>query len=892
MNKRVIRSLKILGAAIGIIIIAMLLLPLLLKDKIGEIVKAEANNMLDAKVEFSDFDIGLFRHFPNASLSLSDLSIAGIGDFDGDTLLYAKNIDIVVNLMSLFGDDGYVVNRIIIDNPGINAIQLANGKANWDIMKSDSSETETETDTVTSESSFKMQLKNFAINGASLSYTDSTSNTVMKADDVNISLSGNMSAQSTDMNLDMDIESISAKIDNIEYLKEISLNADINANADFENNKYTLKNNTITINAITLSIDGWAQLFDDGSSQMDITLNSSKINFKDILSLVPAIYSNSFDDLTATGELKLDAYAKGIMKGDTLPEFNAVLSVKNGKMSYKGLPKSIDNINIDASATHQQGIADLTKLNADMGFSLANNPFNIKLSAATPVSDLGFDIILKGFIDLGMIKEAYPLGDDVNLSGKLTADLHFAGHMSDIERERYERITGTGILNITDMLYSAPSLPDVNVGELALTVSSKSLSLNKLKAQIGKSDVSANGSVSRYIPYILKGETLYGTLNVSSSLIDINEFISENSAEGEEENTDIANDTISSSGAIEVPKNLNLTLKSSLKKILFQKIVIENLNGNITVKDGVLSMNSLNFGAFGGSVAASGSYSTAKDVTKPEATFNLNVSKGSFKTTFEQLDMIRQLVPIFEKTGGTYSLNMKMQTTMDSEMNPDLNTLTANGVIQSNEINLSNIEVFNLLAEKLNSNALRNISAVNVKIPFDIKNGRVTTSPFDLNIAGTTLTLSGSTGLDQSIDYKTTIKLPQGSSVSDYVGSVSGNITGTFTKPVITLDMKSLAKEALKSTVTTQLEKITGKDNEEQIAALRAEADNAAAKLVETAKSEGQKLIDKASNPIAKIAAQAAAKKLEEEAQKQADALRAKAEEEIKKLEAATSSGQ
>ena len=69
MNKRVIRSLKILGTAIGIIIIAMLLLPLALKDKIGEIVKTEANNMLNAKVDFTSFDIGLFRHFPNASLS-------------------------------------------------------------------------------------------------------------------------------------------------------------------------------------------------------------------------------------------------------------------------------------------------------------------------------------------------------------------------------------------------------------------------------------------------------------------------------------------------------------------------------------------------------------------------------------------------------------------------------------------------------------------------------------------------------------------------------------------------------------------------------------------------------------------------------------------------------
>lgn len=57
------------------------------------------------------------------------------------------------------------------------------------------------------------------------------------------------------------------------------------------------------------------------------------------------------------------------------------------------------------------------------------------------------------------------------------------------------------------------------------------------------------------------------------------------------------------------------------------------------------------------------------------------------------------------------------------------------------------------------------------------------------------------------------------------------------------------------------------KDNSERIAALRKEADAAAEKLVQTAQNEGQKLIDKASKPLEKIAAQAAAKKLVSEAE-------------------------
>ena len=67
------KILKGLGITIGIIFIALLTIPLLLKDKIGDIVKQTANDMLNANVEFSDLDISLIRHFPQASISLEDL---------------------------------------------------------------------------------------------------------------------------------------------------------------------------------------------------------------------------------------------------------------------------------------------------------------------------------------------------------------------------------------------------------------------------------------------------------------------------------------------------------------------------------------------------------------------------------------------------------------------------------------------------------------------------------------------------------------------------------------------------------------------------------------------------------------------------------------------------
>ena len=904
------------GSIVGFIFILLLIIPFFVKEKAGDIVKLVANEFVTAKVDFSDLDISLIRHFPNASISIDDLNITSSAPFENVTLVSANRIEVVVNMMSLFSDEGYEVKHIILDTPSVNAIVNSNGIANWDIMKEstdaeeiDAIEEEKETqedieesvdvdiEATTESSPFKLQLKKFSIENANITYNDSASNMIFGIVNLNLSLTGNMEDLRTDLDLKTTIDKLNAAMDGISYLKDATFNADIKIDADLENSKFILKENVIALNAIKLAIDGWAALPDDDIIEMDLNLNSSTIKFKDILSMIPAIYQNSFEDLTATGDLKLGAHIKGVMAGDYLPEFDVTLAVNNGKMTYEGLPKTIDDIKLNVNATHPQGDLDLTKANASLGFSIAQNPFSLSANVSTPISDLNFSAGAKGVLNLSMIKEVYPLGDSIDINGTFNADLNFKGKLSDIEKEQYEKITGEGFLNITDMLYNQPGLPEVMINKFAVSVSTKALAINDMKLKIGKSDISANGSVNNYIAYLLRDETLKGTLNVSSTMLDLNEIMGSSQEEETAETTtsaettsenkseDVAEVVETESEALEIPKNLNLTLKSSFDKVLFQKIVIDNLKGTISVKDGIAKMNSLKFNAFEGSITASGEFNTAKIKNCSTVDFSFDLTKADFKTTFEQLDMIKEIVPLFEKTGGNYSADIKLNATLDKDFNPDMNSLTATGNIKSNEITISNVEAFNLIANNLKTDALRDINAVNIKIPFEVKEGKVYTKPFDLKIKDTNINLGGVTGLDQTIDYDIIVTLPNDGKVSQYVGKIPGTITGTFSKPIVKLDLTSMAKEAAKNAIVNEIQKATGKDYTEQIAKLREEANQAADKLVETAKKEGEKLVKKASNPIAKMAAQAAAKKLVEEAEKQGEKLKAKAEDEIKKLE-------
>ena len=192
MNTKVKKGLKITGIVIGTILVIMLILPFAFKGKILEIVKKEANNMLNAKLEFADLNLSFFSHFPKASIELQQLSLTGIGDFEKDTLVSAKEIDIAVNIMSLFGDKGIEINHIILEKPQVKADKLANGNVNWDIMKPDTTTT-VATDTTSSSSSFALKLKKFTIEDGRIAYIDDASKMEFYTQKLNLKLSGDMS---------------------------------------------------------------------------------------------------------------------------------------------------------------------------------------------------------------------------------------------------------------------------------------------------------------------------------------------------------------------------------------------------------------------------------------------------------------------------------------------------------------------------------------------------------------------------------------------------------------------------------------------------------------------------------------------------------------------------
>ena len=861
------KFLKIVAIVLAVLVAIIIAVPALLSGKIGDIVKSEANKMLNAKVEFAELDISLLRHFPKASLSLLDFSVTGVDEFEGQTLVAGERIEVAVDLFSIFGES-FEISKVWLLSPEIHGVIAKNGAANWEIFSASPEEDVVE-EQASEPSSFKLSLKQLAIENAKIYYTDNASAMHFHTAPVSLTLSGDLSADNTTLNLSASAADITFTLGSDSYASGLTATLNGSVGADLVNNRYTLSSLQLAVNSVKAALDGWVALEGD-DIDTEIVLDCSGNNFKDILSLVPAFYTKDFKNLTAAGSVSLTGAVKGRMSGENYPAFALKLKVADGSFKYADLPKSVTAINIAAAVENKGGSLDATTVDVSrFGATFGGQSFTATLKASTPLSDLNFAATAKGKVDLGAIKDIYPL-EDMALAGIITADASAAGKLSDIDRGAYDRLAVSGQLGVEGIEVEYGKFPTIEVNRALATLSPSKMALESLSVKIGKSDITATGSLTNYWGYLLHDKVLSGRLDVNSQLLDLNELMAAMSEdeqteqeEAEQSEEQVASEPLS---VIEVPKNLDLALDCKFSKVLYDKMVIDNLAGAATVRGGVLSLDNLGMNMFDGTAKASAAYSTA-NIDSPRLRLNATFNQASFKTTAAQDETIEKIVPLFNKTEGTYTISLNADMALDQTMSPVLKSVNGSGKITSGNFKLSNIPALTALAKSVGNGVDLNTiqSSEATVISFTIENGNVITKPFDIKLGKTKLTLSGLTGLDQTIDYKVAVALPQ--------ITLHAKIGGTFTSPKIGLDTAKSAEAALeKAGINKQevIEEVSQKvDSAKQ--ALIAEAEARAAKIVAAAREEADKLVAKATNPITKIAAKAAADKLIAEAERKAN---------------------
>lgn len=788
MNRTVKKTMKIAGITLGVILLLLLILPFAFQGKLAKLVKEEGNKMLNAQFDFRTLNISLLRNFPSASVSLEDFWLKGTGPFENDTLIQAGELTAAVNLFSLFGDGGYDISRIIVKDTRVHAIVLEDGRPNWDVMKP-SPDAETPEDE-TAQETFRIKLQKLSVDNLSVVYDDRQGGVFADLSRLEADCSGDFGSDRTVVDLKMETPSLTCRTGGIPLLNKVSLEADMDVDADLAGGKFTLRENMLRLNAIQLNLDGWLAQTKQGMD-MDLRLNTNEVGFKELLSLIPAIYAKDFQDLKTDGKVTLNAFARGSMEGNTkVPQFEVNLDVKDAMFRYPSLPAGVEKINISALVRNAGGPLDATEISvAPFDFVLAGNPFSLNATVKTPVSDPDFHLTARGKLDLGKVKEVYPL-DDMQLNGLVQADLELGGRLSMVEKEQFEQMQAKGSLRLNQMKLVLKDMPPVDIQQSVFTFSPRYLQLSETTVNIGKNDLTLDSRFENYLGYALKGSTLKGTLNVSSNHLNLNDFMS---ADTTAVVAEVPADT-AAMGVIRVPENIDFQMQAAFRELLFDKMTLTDGKGTLLVRNGTVDMRNLSFNTMGGSVTMNGAYA-APQKKQPELNAAFDMRNISFAQAYQDLGLVQQLAPIFAGLKGNFSGNLQIDTPLDATMSPVMSAVQGKGALSTKDLSLSGVKFIDQVADIVKKPSLKEIKVKDLNIDFEIKDGRVTTKPFDLKLGDYNMNLSGSTGLDQTIDYTGKITMPA-DGIASKLGTVDMTIGGTFTSPKVGIDMASLARNA------------------------------------------------------------------------------------------------
>lgn len=779
------RPLLIIAAITGGLILLLAIASFVLAGKMKSIAVAQINRYLTVPVQVNEISFSLFRNFPNASVTFEGVRTRGL-EVQGalNPLVEAKHIGLLYNLFDIFRDELHL-KKIIIRDAGVYLFTDKNGIHNYDILRKNAGAT----------SEFRVELEDVELENVHISFVDLGMRRDYRLHAKQTKLSGAFTSNEYDLNIKGPVFAERLRIGEVNYIDKKDLQLELLLHINREKNSYDIRKSRLQVADMLFDVKGIVS--DDAEDvNVDLDINSHEAGIREVLSLIPGVYTEKLNKYRYDGKVEFNVKVKGKSGRNKSPLITAGFNAKNASLKPQGSDYTLKNISLSGdytsriSARQDFGRLRLNNVRAD----LEGQP----LSAQLIVEDFQnpyLDLRLKCRINLEVLS-GFWMPDTLDwMKGEVIADATVKGRTGD-----KSKWISSGNLDISNVSLSIKKRKvDLNGINGRLTLQGSRLLVSNLKGNAAGSDFTFNGSIDNAYGYLLsKTETVNGTISMNSSNLDLNELL--------EDESSTATDTVY---RFDLDPRIRMKLQTNIGMIRFRRFEGWQVKGTMILADKVLSADNLSFRGFEGTSVLSGQLDARRNDSLVIAC-EADLKRLDIRALFYQMGNFGQDVIVSENVSGKLTATIWFAGTWGKNLHCNLNRVIvkSNLLIENGE--LIQFKPILALNKYIKGADLQHIKFQTLKNQVEVRNQTIYIPAMEIKSSALDLTASGTHTFDNIIDYKLQMYLSQlmgkkvksmntefGTIEDDGLGrmKIFLTMTGPMANPKVVFDKKSLEQK-------------------------------------------------------------------------------------------------
>ena len=313
-----------------------------------------------------------------------------------------------------------------------------------------------------------------------------------------------------------------------------------------------------------------------------------------------------------------------------------------------------------------------------------------------------------------------------------------------------------GIVGFNRLRFRTPEfgLP-IRMSKTAVTVDGPKITLKNASVRIGRSNMTATGDMMGVYRAMTKGEKLTAHLSLRSDLIDCNQLI--NSLSFPEDTTEVLTDSVPSEMKLFViPRNIDFELQTDLKKVIFEKMLFENVHGAVDIKNQAIHLEDLSIRALDADMKAVMVYK-AGSPRGGYAGFDFKIRNINIAKLVDFVPALDTIVPMLRSFKGRVMFDVAADARLDSAMNIRIPTLRSSIHIKGDSLVLMDGETFAEISKMLMFKNKKENVFDSISVNVTVHDGNVTVYPFLVEIDRYKAAVGGEQGLDMNFNYHISI---------------------------------------------------------------------------------------------------------------------------------------